>query len=363
MNKLLFKNPFDIFFAKRDVVFDLLKTIAMLMVVLDHYLQRRIVGIQDTQIYNYIFLTQMPLFVFISGYYLIKPYYLVDSFKSTMSLIGKSARALLIPFFSFSVIVSVIDSSFTSNFFQLFFNRFLFPQTSLWFLWVLFWIQTIFYLSAFLSKIIFKNSEKNRLFLFTAFLFFSFAAIFFLNRLICYFDLKLISYYSIFLFAGFLFSLLSNRRSFNCVFNKPITKILLLFISVLFLFLVMFFHPKVMFDDETILNLIIRVFGSFSSITLLYIITSFLCTFKFFNMCSKLGCLSLELYYVHLLVIRLSIFNSNVTINSFLNFLNFFGLYVLLIAISLSAIFLIKTNYVSDFLFFGKIRAKQKTIN
>ena len=136
----LFKSPFS-GFKKRNVVFDLLKLFAALMVILDHSLQRWIEGSQSTQLYNFIFLTQMPLFVFIAGFFIAKKNNNVKTLVEYAFTTCKTAASLLIPFCSYSLITTAFEASSFSEYWTRVFNCFLNPQTSLWFLWALFCLE------------------------------------------------------------------------------------------------------------------------------------------------------------------------------------------------------------------------------
>ena len=138
---IAFKNPF-LSFRRRNIVFDLLKLFAALLVIMDHTLQRWIDGSQSTQLYNFIFLTQMPLFMFIAGFFAARKVDRIDSLKNFVISVGKVALSLLVPFLSYLLIAN----AFTTDYLSGIVNGFLHPSESisLWFLWALFWLETFF---------------------------------------------------------------------------------------------------------------------------------------------------------------------------------------------------------------------------
>lgn len=63
----------EVYSNRRNKTFDFLKLYAMLSVVLDHALQHMLgESTQSTQLYNWIFLSQMPIFMFVSGYFALR---------------------------------------------------------------------------------------------------------------------------------------------------------------------------------------------------------------------------------------------------------------------------------------------------
>ena len=143
---------------KRDRTYDFLKLYAMLSVVLDHSLQRWIGGdIQRSQLYNWIFLTQMPIFMFVSGYFSVEGIYQNLTSNNYVRKIRKIIK-LLIPFVTFTIISSIIASQ------NMLIKSFLHPDYSLWFLWALMWIQLILSTAQWLAEKISKRIQERLFF-------------------------------------------------------------------------------------------------------------------------------------------------------------------------------------------------------
>ena len=87
----------------------MLKLYAMLSVVLDHTLSRWIAGdIQTTQLYNWIFISQMPIFMFVAGYFSQTGINRSTSWMDCMRKIVKTIESMIIPFITFAAFSSVI---------------------------------------------------------------------------------------------------------------------------------------------------------------------------------------------------------------------------------------------------------------
>lgn len=121
---------------RRLLYVDALKGFTILLVVLGHVLQVRYNT--DNLLYRYIHSFHMPLFMFLSGY--------VSYRVMAWGNIGKRFLQLIIPFFSYIVITYFIncpDISFRSlgDYITKIILR---PDYGLWFLWALFFINTVF---------------------------------------------------------------------------------------------------------------------------------------------------------------------------------------------------------------------------
>ena len=112
---------------------------------------------------------------------------------------------------------------------------------------------------------------------------------------------------------------------------------------------VMVFHPMVMFESETIKNILSRFIGSFSAVLLMMYLSSFAVRLKPVEKVAAFGVFSLEMYYMHLMILRFSFFNS--TVHSFGLFII---KYILLVTISLLVILAIKSSWITNLVIFGK---------
>ena len=109
---------------------DNLKGFAILMVILGHCVQYRIAGYEYNLIFRIVYSFHMPLFFMISGYLSHK------SSPSIISIIRKRAYQLLIPYFCFGIYKCLSDG-------LPLYTLFTDVGNFLWFLWALFFINSI----------------------------------------------------------------------------------------------------------------------------------------------------------------------------------------------------------------------------
>lgn len=331
---------------KRDRTFDLLKLYAMLSVVLDHALEHMIGGtIQYTQLYNWIFLSQMPIFMFASGYFASSGIYKKLSICDYLKKLGKTVTSLFIPFVSFAIIVSILNGD------NIVFKSILHPEYSLWFLWTLLWMQIIMLTAQQVTKC-FVKAEWLIIFVSIGFYFIGLVPVGVLYiKLPTLFQSKLIIFYSIFYLFGYFYSFMER----NIIILKN-DKFRVVCISVMFVVVafVMITHPTVMYDSETIINIAFRFIGSFAATLLMLYVMSFVVRIKWCETIAAFGVLSLEMYYIHLLFIRLPFFNS-VGASPII----FVAKYLLLVCISIVTILTLKRHWIPDLIFFGKLPAKK----
>lgn len=340
--------------TERNQVFDLLKLYAMCSVVLDHSLKRWIYGIQSTQLYNFIFLSQMPIFMFIAGYFFYNNFKKEYSKEEIMKKAKKIIVSFLIPFTSFSIVTSIISNDFSRIIVNLV-ESFLIPDNSLWFLWTLMWIEILMLCAQFLGKQVdIKNDRWDTkklvisgcifllLLIPVAVLYFKFPQ---------YFETKLIIYYSLFFVFGFICRHLTLMYNID---NKVIRSIgfVCSFIGIV---IVMKEHPNILNDAENITNMGIRVVGSVCCIVFIWNVAKLLIRFKCVAKCSMLGAYSLELYYMHLVLFAFPETHNYLNFSNFmLGIVTYIILYVTTIITSFLLIFIIKKNRILNFVIFGK---------
>lgn len=327
---------------RRNKVFDFLKLYAMLSVVLDHSLQHMLgESIQSTQLYNWIFLSQMPIFMFVSGYFILRGIEKECSIKKLGNMISKTVVSLFLPFLSYAVIISLITKK------NIVFYAIINPQKSLWFLWVLMWMQLIMLIAQQITKLLIKGKATRIVVSIGMYIvgLIPICLLFFWEPSI--FDTKLILYYSVFFLLGYCYSFLEETWKFlkSDIWKGVCTPIL--FFIVIF---VMIKHPTIISEAETIENLIYRFIGSFSAIFLMLYISAFIVKVKCIQRIAKYGALSLEMYYTHLLLIRIPFFNSEG-----IGILMFVLKYMILVGCSLFVILLLKKWWVTDLFLYGKL--------
>lgn len=302
----------------------------------------------------------MPLFMFVAGFFALKKTVNIDSNKGFLTLIGKTAIGLLIPFLSFSFIKCAIHFSL-DQFIDGIVSCFLHPQNSLWFLWALFWIEVTLFLAGYFAHLFkIENYCCRLLTIVTIFLcFIAVFAVFYLN-VTSLFDLKLIVFYSFFFLVGFLTNSLKETKLFgirNTKWFKPTFACLCLIV----LSTAMFLRPTVIFDDESAINVLIRIAGSLSSIGLCYCTFFYLAKIRMMCFLSLAGSLSLEMYYTHLLLFTTPFLREKLAYSTVINALVFLCLYVFVVAITFIVIYLLKSIPITDFLLYGKMPNKNSS--
>lgn len=340
--------------TKRNQVFDLLKLYAMCSVVLDHSLKRWIYGIQSTQLYNFIFLSQMPIFMFIAGYFFYNNFKKEYSKKEIIRKAKNIIVSFLIPFISFSIITSIISNDFSKIIVNLV-EAFLIPDNSLWFLWALMWIEILMLYAQFWGKQInIKNDRwatKKLVISGCIFLLLLIPVAVLYLKLPQYFETKLIIYYSLFFIFGII------CRHFTLIYdidNKLIHSISFVG-SFIVIVIVMQSHPNILNDAETITNMGIRVIGSVCCIIFIWNIAKILIHFKCVAKWSILGAYSLELYYMHLVLFAFPGTHNYLNFsNCILGITTYIILYITTIVISFLLIFIIRKYRILNFIVFGK---------
>ena len=150
------------FLNTRNVIIDILKGIAIGLVVIGHVIQFGTIGdgFWANDLFKIIYSFHMPLFIFVSGYVSIKGI----TQRSVFETIKKRFFTLIIPFLAWAVIMYlylivgnfVLGSQTELNFLKYIGRAILYPGNSLWFLWVLFFLNI-------LLAVIFKLTPRLRI--------------------------------------------------------------------------------------------------------------------------------------------------------------------------------------------------------
>lgn len=129
--------------SSRDIFVDMLKGLAILLVVFGHALQSTYPDFDNNIYFRIIYSFHMPLFMFISGW--VATY---NNFNTSFySFAGSKFKRLVVPFFIWYLIGYFIrQNNYTPD--EYFLNLVKTPDFGLWFLWVLF----LCHITLFLSK-------------------------------------------------------------------------------------------------------------------------------------------------------------------------------------------------------------------
>lgn len=301
---------------QRVYYLDFLKIAAMLMVVLSHCLMEYKPNDFYSSIgFNAIWLLQMPLFMFISGY-LQNNKSKDKSFKDLAIYLGKKFLIYMIPFITF-IILSVWQLTGNPTFVSYF--KALWNQTknivfcidnSLWFCFVLFILTCQFSISRFIS-IKLQNKFKNKYtdlmsFIIQYILFILVVALIGFKVSFDFLGAKYILYYSVIYYFGYIYKEWFENIILNKLTNKKQTITewsIFAASSIIFIVIICAFKNIYQFNDFDIVEASIRMIGSISGMLSCYLFAKLIIS----KIKSKftLGKLSLEFYFIHILMLRM----------------------------------------------------------
>ncbi len=193
--------------SRRNEYVDVVRGIAMLIVVFGHTMTGVTLSSEDSFLFNIVWTLQMPLFILISGYVsrYSKP---LSSVKSLFGFFGKRTLSYLLPWFVWTFFVrAVLCGDHTIfNIRHLLWHL----DSGYWFLITIWTISMVYGLASCLSVIISKKTGKGKLFesvLFTLFYIIEMIILFIIGKFfgLSFFVLKLTLYYMIFYYAGVIY--------------------------------------------------------------------------------------------------------------------------------------------------------------
>lgn len=149
------------YISNRLFYIDTLKGFTILCVILGHIIQYSYNNFDENHLFRYIYAFHMPLFMMISGF--------VSSTKPSpvITFTIKKGKHLLLPFIVWGIFSSILHQKF--DIYHII-NLFIYPDTGLWFLWVLFFISIFHNLSLIISQK--YNINKYKCFIFILFFLF-----------------------------------------------------------------------------------------------------------------------------------------------------------------------------------------------
>lgn len=281
--------------GNRLVWVDSLKGWLMILVILGHSIQSVMPeGCYNNHVWNLIYSFHMPAFMALSGWLTFRGANNVDCKKFLQTTLRR-ARQLLVPFLLWSLLSAIF---FKKASISAFLNMIVYPDTSFWFLWVLFWISFIFKGTQLLSRL-FKINENILII---------FACLLLIGLMVLtdtrVFGFQFISYYFLFFSVGYFVHKwnLADMKSFIVMLLVVLWAILGWFWSMHSL---PSWFPHVKHIPASLLQYAYR--GLTAIIAVVAILCSSHAMFnksgKFNLWMAKLGNVSLGLYTVHLLLI------------------------------------------------------------
>ena len=207
--------------SKRLLWADSLKGWLIILVVLGHSIQH-VLGIdsETNHIWNIIYSFHMPAFMAVSGYLAYRPANSGSNYN-VLSSIFRRFRQLVIPFLLWTLILLSLYGKLSINTVE---EYVVYPDNGLWFLLVLFFISTIFFLVSKVAEII---KVKQEYIMTIMCIFLTFIQIIFELRILGF---QFIAYYFLFYTLGFYIHKYEDK-----IITKNNSIIFILFVSWLIL--------------------------------------------------------------------------------------------------------------------------------
>lgn len=289
MNNILTNNYFKYNSTKRNVLIDILKGIAIFLVVIGHSIQYNTVSSQNNIIFKFIYSFHLPLFMFLSGYLAFK----IKDFN--FKLILKKFKGLVIPFLTWRILLIVpIIILLNYPIMPLIIKTLTNPADgSLWFLWILFLNFILLTISVRLTPIL-----KG----------WSFVLIIVLSQFLPneIFGFNLLKYFVIFFISGYLASKYIESIKRNKYINVFNTLILYL-ICILFLYKKNLIASTINLTPD-VFHFIQAILIPFFSILLLFLIFNYIKKLKILIIFSWLGQYTIDIYVLSIFFINICLF-------------------------------------------------------
>ena len=333
---------------KRLTYLDLMKVIAMCMVVLSHVLQRQIKGVVPTIWFNIFYSVHMSMFMFVSGFLIKK----CESIKEYFKYIVKMIISYLLPSILFTILTVTTLPRYKDHNVLFWLKEFVVRTDSFyWYMIVAFVLNSILSLAYYLTH---KIQLKTTIKVICAIVVFAIFTVPF--YFIAYSNLpgllssNLMIYLIPAFILGFIVSYIEKHLFRQCVL------IPLLSISVIGYLTILILRPNFVTFENNI-DFLTHQIGSLFGTIMYYYICVFLTKHKTFEQLSLFGKYSMPLYLIHVYLIR--IITPYVNQLSEYNFYSISFLLVYMITFTVGSLFitilLCKNKYV-DLILFGNIK-------
>lgn len=346
--------------VKRNYYADVIRGIAILMVVLGHTITGCYAEYANSLLFNVIWTLQIPLFFIISGY-VTKFSHEINTAKELGAFIKKRTLAYMLPWIIWTFFIRgiILGQSRLLNIKELLYNM----DIGYWFLFSLWVITMIFGISQWMSKKVCKSFHKNseiKSVIFTIIFYIicvlplvGLAIIFGLSFL-C---LKLTLYYIPFYLAGYLYGKIQNKV-YCAKYGSNIVEVIVAIASIIYFVLIV----KVDFFTlpDNMFGIPLRATASLlGCVAIVGIVSKLIQDGKIWRFFSYIGIHSLEIYLVHCLI--LSSLSIKVTSNTASELILVLVAVNFLIAVSLSILltWFISGNKWLNFVLFAKSEKKK----
>ena len=333
----------------RNQFVDIMRGIAMLLVVLGHTMTGCTVDSQKSFIFNIIWSLQMPLFILISGY-VTKYSRPISNSKGLWKYVKRRTVAYMLPWAVWSFLVRGIifgEDDFL-NVKHLLWNM----DSGYWFLATIWTISMIFGIASFIAERLSKENLLKRQIVFLGFYLVGMILLVGIGAILgfSFFAIKLTLYYMPFYYAGFLYGQFDDRMKESEIGKKIIDSVIAI-CFVVWLFIILRFSLYEMSDG--VFAIILRAATSLAGC----IAVCGLCKGIF---SSKMGGLawvgehSLEVYLTHYLLLSLIKLDEAPILYSPVGLGMVLANYVITVELTVMAIVMINPNAVLRFVLTGK---------
>ena len=288
---------------KRNNAVDVIRGIAILMVVLGHTITGSVTDFENSLIYNIIWSLQMPLFFTISGY-ITKFSHEIDTVKDLGSFFKKRTLSYIGPWviWTFFIRGFILGQKSFLNIKNLLYHM----DSGYWFLFSLWTITMVFGISQWMSKKICKSPHKIKSVIFTigfyiiGTILLAGVAIIFGTSFLC---LKLTLYYIPFFLIGYLYGK-TQDKIYSIKYGNSIVDAVVAISFIIYTIFIM--KINIVSLSENLYGIVFRASVSFfGCISISGIITKLIDNGKISQFFAYVGTHSLEIYLVHYLLLSL----------------------------------------------------------
>ena len=336
----------------RNQFVDIMRGIAMLLVVLGHTMTGCTVDSQKSFIFNIIWSLQMPLFILISGY-VTKYSRPISNSKGLWKYVKRRTVAYMLPWAVWSFLVRGIifgEDDFL-NVKHLLWNM----DSGYWFLATIWTISMIFGIASFVAERLSKENLLKRQIVLLGFYLVGMILLVGIGAILglSFFAIKLTLYYMPFYYAGFLYGQFDDRMKESEIGKKMIDSVVAI-CFVVWLFIILRISLYEMSDGGS--AIILRAATSLSGC----IAVCGLCKGIFSSKIGGGGNLawvgehSLEVYLTHYLLLSLIRLDKAPTLYSPMGLSLVLVNYVITVALTVMAIVMMSQNAVLRFILTGK---------
>lgn len=340
--------------SDRNITIDVLRGIAILLVVLGHTMTGCTDNSESSFLFNVLWTIQMPLFFLISGY-VTKYSRTVATLKDYIEFVGKKTFSYLLPWVVWTFLIRGIifgEASYLNIKFIMF-NM----DTGYWFLFSLWTIVMIYGAARFIcEKIAGNRSELFQFSIFTLGYLLGMAVLVLIGVKfgLTFLCIKLTLYYMPFYFLGYMFSEFEKRNYINKL--SFLTELIVAIALAVWIGLMLRFNFSAI--DDNLTGIMLRIAASLSgSIAVCGLISKSIKkinSLKIWKFLSYAGKKSLEIYLMHYLLLSMVRYEPLPKFASPVGILSVMFNYLLTISLTLAVIIVIKQNRILDLIGFAK---------